>query len=39
MLEILRLFGCYLILVLPLTICFLTGSVYLIGEKLGIFKE
>lgn len=39
MLEILRLLGCYLILVLPLTICLLTGSVYLIGVKIGIFKE
>ena len=39
MLEILRLFGCYLILVLPLTICLLTGSVYLIGKRIGIFEE
>ena len=39
MLEILRLFGCYLILVLPLTICLLTGSAYLIGKRIGIFEE
>lgn len=39
MIEIFRLFGCYLILVYPLTLCLLTGAIVLIGIKIGIIKE
>lgn len=39
MLEILRLIGCYLILMFPVVGCILAGVIYGIGLKIGLFHE
>jgi len=39
MLELLRLFGCYVLLTFPLWMCILTAVIYGIGLKIGVFQE
>ena len=39
MVEFLRLAWCFIFLTLPLQIGILTVGIYLIGQKIGLFKE
>ena len=39
MLELLRLFGCYVLLTFPLWMCVLAGVIYGIEIKIGVFQE
>lgn len=37
--ELLRLFGAYFMLTLPIQLCFITALVVFVGQKLGFIEE
>lgn len=37
--EFFRILGASLILQLPIALCLLAGVIYIVGTKIGIFKE
>lgn len=39
MIEVLRVIGASLILMMPVTMCLLAGALYIIGTKTGIIQE